>query len=248
MRSRILKAGVLSLVMAGAAVSTVRAHAVPTHANITRASVDFLREVDGRFACSSKLNDLLQIGTAAEDDTPRFMFHFNPNLNDSGYFGSCNSTQWGFGGAGCRQSGGSPLFAASTLTNTHRWDDAVARARDSQGKPAEEGWNELGYVLHLLEDLTSPAHTRNDAHPPYVDGDPMEARARTPTSPPTSAGLLSFSSPQAFFTALQSHTQSNYYSADTAFVGPGPAAARADRNYFYDAGGQRMRTRDWRIP
>jgi hypothetical protein len=234
------KAAIVSLLIACAMVSKIDAHAVPTHAHITRAAVDFLRKVDGRFACSSTLNDLLQVGTAAEDDTPRFMFHFNPNLNDSGYFGSCNSTEWGFGSAACRQSGGAPLFAASTLTNSHRWSDAVARARDAQGNPAEQGWNELGFVLHLLEDLTSPAHTRNDAHPPYMDGDPMEARTRTPAAPGSSEGLVSLGTPEAYFSALQGFTQSNFYSSDTAFSGVGPAAARSDRRYFYDARGRRI--------
>jgi hypothetical protein len=218
----------------------VYGHAIPTHSNITKAAVDYLKKVDSRFVCVANLNNLLQIGTAAEDDTPRFMFHFNPNLNDAGYFGSCNSTQWAFGSAPCRQSGGSPFFAASTLSNTHRWQDAVAHVRDSAGKPSEQGWRDLGFVLHLLEDLTSPAHTRNDSHPPFIDGDPMEAVTRTPTSPPVSEGLLSFATPEAFFAALQMYTSTNFYSADTVFVGSGPIAVRSDRSYFYDASDRRI--------
>src|SRR3712207_7065155 len=51
-----------------------------------------------------------------------------------------------------------------TLTNTLQWNNAVALAAD-----ADRSWSTLGYVLHLLQDLTSPAHTRNDPHP-HKDG------------------------------------------------------------------------------
>lgn len=211
------------------------AHSVPTHRNITRVAVDYLSRVDDRFACVSGLNDLLQVGTAAEDDTPRFMFHFYPALSDGRYVASCSSRQWAFGNAGCSQTGGQPIFRASTLINTHTWNSAMAHADSSQG------WTDLGYVLHLLEDLTSPAHTRNDAHPPlFFQGDPVEGEDRTPTAPAVTDGLVSFATPEEYFDALQQFTRTNFYSRDTVFQAPGPAAASSDRSYFYDARHRRI--------
>ena len=99
-----------------------------------------------------------------------------------------------------------------TLTNTHTWPVAVRRAKDAKGEPASEGWDEIGWVLHLLEDLTSPAHTRNDPHPPNIDGNPVEAVTRTPTVPGTAEGLVTFASPETFFDELQQWTRSNFFS------------------------------------
>ena len=33
----------------------------------------------------------------------------------------------------------------------------------------------LGHVVHLIQDMSVPAHTRDDMHVPYVDGEPYEA-------------------------------------------------------------------------
>jgi hypothetical protein len=41
--------------------------------------------------------------------------------------------------------------------NAHTWNVAISLG-------GREGIVELGYVIHLLEDLGSPAHTRNDPH------------------------------------------------------------------------------------
>lgn len=210
------------------------AHGIGTHSNITQAAVGYVSKLDQRLACSKRLNDLLQIGTVAEDDTPRFMFHFYPRLNDGKTISTCSSRDWAFGNVLCNQEGGAPLFSASALTNQHGWKQVI------QSTKINKGLTELGYVLHLLEDLTSPAHTRNDAHPPGLDGDPVEAITRTPITPELSDGLLFFSKPEQSFDALQKYTSTNFYSSDTVFVGEGPSSARVDDDYFYDVSNHRI--------
>lgn len=217
------------------------AHEIPTHLNITRTAVDFLVAEDERFACSAdNLKENLLIGTAAEDDWPRFMFHFTPRLNAGIYTATCSSVNWGFGGGSCSETGApNGLSSGATLTNDHTWDIAFNHAKDAQGEPSEQGWIDVGYVLHLLEDLSSPPHTRNDPHPAF---DPFERynNGRTPAAP--SGSLLSLGSAQNYFTAMQAFTRSNFYSADTVFEAglPGPAAASQDNQYFYDGGGRRI--------
>lgn len=235
MNARLIRGGAVLGLCLLATEGVATAHLKPTHRNITRIAVDYLSKVDDRFACISTLNDLLQVGAAAEDDIPRFMFHFYPALSDGRFFASCSSRQWAFGNAACSQSGGEPAFSASTLTNTHTWNSAITHADSSQG------WTDLGYVLHLLEDLTSPAHTRNDSHPAILlDGDPVEAFDRTPTAPAVTDGLVSFATPEKYFDALQEFTRTNFYSKDTVFQAPGPAAASSDNSYFYDARHRRI--------
>jgi len=227
--------------------TTAFAHEIPTHKNITRVAVEYLQAKEPRFACATGLNSALQVGTAAEDDWPRFMFHFTPALNSGIYTATCSSLVWGFQSVTCTESG-APVSApilnggvsfSTSLTNEHTWAKAVANAKDANGNPSDQGWYDLGYVVHLLEDLTSPPHTRNDPHPVF---DPFEKynSGRLPSTP--TGPLPSFSAPEDIFSDLQRHTQSNYYSSDTMFNPslPGPAVVRQDYDYFYDARGRKI--------
>ncbi|MCA9324998.1 hypothetical protein KDA23_02955 [Candidatus Saccharibacteria bacterium] len=222
--------GVVSM----AAPLVVLAHAVPTHQNITKAAVEYLQQLDDRAVCLSNLEQLLQVGTAAEDEGTRPVFHFTPALSAAG--SSCSSVDWGLGSGTCEWFGGED-------NNTHRWSDAIDSATAANGGISEEGLTHLGYVLHLLEDLTSPAHTRNDQHLNKFgvgDIDPVEAVTRTPTSPATSEGLADVSSPVSFFVQLRTYTASNFYSKDTVFSDIGPKSVREDTEYFYDARDRRI--------
>jgi hypothetical protein len=224
-----------ALVMAPLAVM---AHAVPTHQNITEAAVEYLRKIDDRAVCATNLNQLLQVGTAAEDRDVRPVFHFTPAL--SALSSTCSSIQWGFGGGVCAVSG---LGVIASTTNTHTWAAALAAAKDQNGNASDEGLRQLGYLLHLLEDLTSPAHTRDDDHLTVGgigDIDPVEAETRQAISPPISEGLLTVSEPIAFFEQLRNFTASNFYSKDTVFNGVGPTAASQDTFYFYDSQSHRI--------
>jgi hypothetical protein len=225
--------GLLAAALIGSPMAAF-SHAVPTHQNITASAVEYLKQIDSRTACSTNLNQLLQVGTAAEDEGTRPVFHFTPALSASG--SSCSSIAWGLGSGPCSWTFG-------TLINTHRWSDAVAAAQGADGAISEEGLRQLGFPLHLLEDLTSPAHTRNDQHLNYGgvgDLDPVEAVTRTPTSPPISEGLLPVGDVASFYQQLQNWTASNFYSKDTVFTGLGPASASEDTDYFYDARGRRI--------
>lgn len=223
--------------------SVVYPHSVPTHRNITREAVAYLQRVDRRFACALTLEEKLQIGTAGEDYGLRPLFHFYPQLNRGAFFASCSSLDWGI--LNSRPYCSNAATFGFSFPNEHTWLQAMMKARENTGSPSEAGWEELGYVLHLLEDLSSPAHTRNDPHPIY---DPVESGTeddtRNPQSPPDSIGLISFSSVEEFFTSLHQITQSNYFSADTirdpTLIDDsgnliGPPIGRQDGSYFYDA-------------
>lgn len=232
----------VTLLWIGLMGTYVNAHEIPTHQNISHVGVSYLKSQDSRFSCAASLDPNIEIGTAAEDNWPRFMFHFFPALNAGIYHSTCASPQWGFDGGPCTETGAPNGFTSptgATLTNDHTYDVAVTNATGSDGLPSEQGWVDLGYVVHLLEDLTSPPHTRNDPHPIF---DPFEKynNGRTPATP--TGGLITLGSAQAYFNTLQSFTQSNYYSSDTVFDPslPGPAAASEDKNYFYDAAGRRI--------
>lgn len=94
-------------------------------------------------------------------------------------------------------------------------------------------WRSLGEALHLLADMTVPAHVRNDAHPP-VEGldaffpdwsaDPYEtmvtaavvnANAGHPVPPEAAADMAKADTPEALFEAVARYTNRSFFSRDT---------------------------------
>jgi hypothetical protein len=183
-------------------------HGSSTHINITNRAVEYLYQSDPLCVSENQLQTYLNIGTAEEDSFPRYYFHFLPRLDSPIASATCSSLEWGFTrNATCTAT----TVASWTRTNTHTWYDAVDHA------DTDQGWIHLGYILHLLEDLTSPAHTRNDPHPSVDvgririgDPDPFEVvnNGRNPALP--TANLITLSTPEQYFVALQGYTQRNF--------------------------------------
>jgi hypothetical protein len=237
------------------------------------------------------LQQKLEIGAVQEDDAApkyRSLFHFTPALDNfiqvngnQGYVSAngCSSVNWGQniggtnGAIGCSASLCSvpfgfasilPNFCGSlptsgSLTNSFRWDQDLAV--DNTGAPSVTSVTGVGYVIHLLEDLGSPPHTRNDAHPCFLNycdqfetfnnnskyapfGDPQQLPgnvwtnflASTLSTPGVITQVIStavFTTPTDFFNALQQYVSTNYYSNRTVFQGSGPTSRFSDGNYFY---------------
>jgi hypothetical protein len=192
----------------------------------------------------------------------RFNFHFTPRLTDGGVDAQCSSLQWAFGTEPCAYTslvpemliGGAPNLKKVTVTlqNRFSWNAAVAQAKQPAGNTGfAQGFASLGYVLHLLEDLTSPAHSRNDAHA-WTDPEWMEYRlpagleeewgelkklsglpemVRTPGMPIASPLGAESIEPIALFRALHSHVSSNFYSKSTVKFGASGPIANASLAY-----------------
>ena len=119
----------------------------------------------------------------------RYQFHFTPALNDwftkieidaLGYVlatldlgavnASCTSRQWG---GFDRTSPGSVSCTYNALwnkgikmTNDNTWGNAVADASkaNSSYNGFSEGLRKLGFLIHLIEDQSSPAHALDASH------------------------------------------------------------------------------------
>jgi hypothetical protein len=114
-----------------------------THARLTVASFLFLDQTYPEDAAlfSSTARGQVRQGSIDEDDTPNFFNHFfNPKTGERGFNADETAPQ-----------------RASHLWST----GAVARFRLNQ-RPGAYG--NLGQVLHLLQDMTSPAHVHLDVH------------------------------------------------------------------------------------
>jgi chitodextrinase len=127
-------------------------------------------------------------------------------------------------------------WAYDSPLNLRDWTDGINASSD------EVKWKSLGHVLHLIEDMGIPAHTRKDIHA-YPDRDVFEHWAGneltffeegTPTFTdfyrPVKTGLLnitpslngltstSFSSLTQAMTELRDYVATNYITPDTAFI------------------------------
>lgn len=259
----------------------VLVHKAITRKAISFLSSKLTAESDKPFRdCLGIIEAALLPGVADEDDGPgnRFMFHFDPPLRNSISFiyvqSSCSALEWGFSSDPLVNipspflsrpcSHNQPfdyntywplqlIESEVTLQNEHTWGAAVAAASSSDLAKRIEGWKHLGYVLHLLQDMTSPAHVRSDGHPPG-NSDPVEnpvspASARVPGTP-VGRDLIRLPSAPDYFRTLQGWTQRRFYSADTVFRQPddsgynlaGPSYSLIDlkSGLIYDQEGRRI--------
>jgi hypothetical protein len=238
-------------------------HETSTHKNIGNVAVDYLQTSNPDRPLLNDLKSTLWEGATGEDDKPimghssslfpkvgRYYFHFYPAFSAFGgkVSASCNSDGWGLNdNPGCTTTCIVFLICndgPSPATNENRW--SLDLAHDSTGAPSSTSIKQLGYVIHLLEDLGSPAHTRNDFHACplgfllYCDPFEKSNKDAIPAAPTGQAliGTTSFTSPDQYFTALQNYTNTKYYSDNTTFQPlPGqpdlPGFVTADGQYFY---------------
>jgi hypothetical protein len=96
---------------------------------------------------------------------------------------------------------------------TYTWNKALYKYIIGDKREALEN---LGHVLHLLEDMAVPAHTRNDHH---LSGDPYEAYVAQNLSNNINTNNLKrpyiFSSLDDYFVNLAIYTNNNFYSKET---------------------------------
>jgi hypothetical protein len=228
------------------------AHEVPVHKALTDAAVDFLvLKRPELAACNTDvIRNALKEGVDLEDNEPlpqnnggpalgRFIFHFLPLLQDTVNGGKavinseCDSAFWASGAGLCRgflelnlqgqalaEASGSNIYTKE-YARTHLIIDPSAPGPLSK----RQGIVAVGHLIHLLQDLTSPAHTRDDAHPhvpfyvPLSDPSTFEvfneanlAKNGTSILPLPTGNLPSISSIDQVLHALAADTASRFHS------------------------------------
>lgn len=191
------------------------------HIGLTRNAFEYLVKNNTEFRCAIELGPILGEGAVREDEGTRPLNHFLPGLS---LLGGLSATDW-----------------ALSSSNNHNWNLAVSDAQSEEFA----GWKHLGYVLHLLEDMSSPAHVRHDMHPYSTiygidvgNADPYEVYNEGHRREVSPAVSPSGGYPVDLMPFLQSYTQANNYSGDTVFDPsfPGPVADSEDSSYFYSNG------------
>lgn len=108
-------------------------------------------------------HNLITAGGVLEDkDFRRSACHFYDPQNDRGWQGKLKAWEWGINGGSC-----------FTVQNEFFWKRAVdeyfktaivGQEPEDRMRGKEKLFVTLGHVAHLLEDMSQPAHVRNDAH------------------------------------------------------------------------------------
>ncbi len=112
---------------------------------------------------------LVESGSVAEDDGLRALHHFYDPVYNRGLAGQIPAKDWAENTI-AQASIFRPLAGAITgifgAPTDYSWDRAVY---DYVWVDKSRGLDGLGHILHLIEDMSVPDHTRNDPHPPYAD-------------------------------------------------------------------------------
>ncbi len=103
----------------------------------------------------------LRQGSIEEDAAPRWLNHFYNPQTGKGLWSFYSAKAWSQ-----NQTAQSSYFLSQ---GNQTWQKAIEEYANGNNQAA---FVALGHILHLLEDMTVPAHTRLDAHP---NGDPYES-------------------------------------------------------------------------
>lgn len=127
----------------------------------------------------------------------------NEPLNDVLFKGKTSSLNW----------------AKDYIENNYNFSKIHARYRE---EPAG-GWRAVGHILHLLEDCTSPAHVRNDAH--VFNKDNYEEKTKKWSPKTHNEWIFSdetyfvpfYNKIDDYFTSLSDYTRTHYFSDNSMF-------------------------------
>lgn len=204
-----------------------------THAGLTEQVVEFYNLQFG-----NKITDAqkeLMIKGAMEEDAPatRALNHFYDPVRNIGIEGGRTAKKWALD---------------DLVANAFGWDDAIAAYARGD---ADTAFVALGHVVHLVEDMGVPDHTRNDQHLPFVDENlgghsPYEDWAKEHKNRHTMQGIAQsfakegatpkvFSQLGEYFDFLANYSNKNFFSRDTIKtpVYMEPTILSSDEKYFY---------------
>ncbi len=173
-----------------------------THPKLTESAINIYEQEAGKYLNYQQTNWIIK-GSIDEDNDPRYLNHFyNPQtgrgLND-GWFHGQSAKNWAFS-----QDSATGDYSVGAIFNNYRNGDLM---RAYQG---------IGHILHLIQDMSVPAHVRNDAHP---SGDPFEEWAEHyGTINADKIQKININSIENVFDDLAFFTSNNFFSKDTIVI------------------------------
>jgi endonuclease YncB( thermonuclease family) len=138
-------------------------------------------------------------GSIAEDADPRYLNHFydptiEKGLND-GLFKGVSAKEW--------------AKKQNSVSGDYSENAIFLNYKNGNKKRAFQG---IGHIIHLIQDMSVPAHTRNDSHP---KGDPYEGWAKQYGKIETNNDFIYVNNLDFVFDSLATYSNNNFYSKDT---------------------------------
>ncbi|HBV58122.1 MAG TPA: hypothetical protein DEB73_02595 [Candidatus Magasanikbacteria bacterium] len=167
------------------------------HPGLTKLAAELYNQQGGQLN-SQEIKWLMQ--GAIEEDTPfRWMNHFYDPIHIVGLKSSYDTAKkWAENASN----------QASYAKGDQTWQRAIYYWQTGN---KEKSLIALGHILHLLEDMTVPAHTRDDAHP---EGDPYEVWVKN-NFKAINGEWIYFNKLEKYFDYLANYSNNNFYSEDT---------------------------------
>ena len=147
-------------------------------------------------------------GSIDEDTDPRYLNHFYDPITGKGLNGYDKVGNLIFKAQG--QS--AKAWAKNQNTSTGDYSEA-AILKNYQDGNLTRAYQGIGHILHLIQDMAVPAHTRND---PHAGGDPYENWAeKYGTINPVKLSFLSVNNLDQVFDQVANYSNNNFFSKDT---------------------------------
>lgn len=242
---------------------TAMAYGPETHAYLTDEAINFFNQKTTSARISPDLRAFVIDGSRREDDIPRFMNHFYDPVYNRGIstdysitpllpIGSWESAKdWADDSA----NQNNPLYKTTATIGSilnaieQKKISAISSETDFTWSKAidlyaagknEEAMFALGHVLHLMEDMSVPDHTRNDAHAHdspyelYADNFLLGQPDQTLPAKLVGKPLLPLDNLDDLFDGLATYSNNNFYSKDTIGIQSGYNLPQPD--YFTQTG------------
>jgi len=150
-------------------------------------------------------------GSIDEDNDPRYLNHFYNPVTGKGLDG------WDqIGKLNLKVQGKSAKeWAKSQNSNTGDYSEA-AILKNYQDGNLMRAYQGIGHIIHLIQDMAVPAHTRND---PHGMGDPYEKWAEQyATINPNKLTFLNINSLNQAFDLMANYSNNNFFSRDSIII------------------------------
>jgi len=179
------------------------------HPNIVKLAAELYNKKFPNAVLTEKEIACIEQGAREEDTPTRWLNHFyDPVSNQGLWFGKQNLS--------AKDWVQNPQAQTGFALGDQSWQRALS---DYAKGDKEKAFQELGHVLHLLADMTVPAHTRNDVH---IVGDSYEQFVKNnwdTVQKQLSLSALSLNANCASlnqcFNYLANYSNNNFYSDDT---------------------------------
>ncbi len=208
-----------------------------THPDLTREVITFYEFSTGKKLTDEQKQWVIQ-GSIDEDRSPRYLNHFYDPVFERGL----SATVSGFGYAGYLAKHWAQFSSYQTINpgnignlwtgngpviSGSWWGDFSYEAaiKDYSKSKEKESYLSLGHVLHLIEDMTVPEHTRNDPHPGGIMTSFYENWTKDNSSGLTQdlskrifdsgKKLVVYSDLESYFNNLATYTNNNFFSPQT---------------------------------